>query len=100
MGPKVMTEAWACVNSRTGKPSDVETQQDPSLSTTLTEIGKKWTFKQPDAEASIMTAKGEIVYIGRYAEGVVLRLREDSHQTVFLTKAMAEKLAQKLLGKT
>lgn len=99
MGPKVVTEAWACVNSKTGKPSQVETQEDASLSATLTEIEKKWTFKQPDTECSIMTAKGEIVYVGRYGEGIVLRLKEDAHQKVFLTKAMAEKLAQKLLGK-
>lgn len=100
MEPKVLIEAWATVQSKGGRPSAVERHEDKELSATLGEISKKWDFRQPDSEFSIMTAKGEIVYVGQYEEGVVLRFKEDKNQRVFLTKDMAAKLGKRLLGKS
>lgn len=100
MGPKVMTEAWAEVMSKPGQPSAVERHDDPTLSTKLGELSRKWEGEQPESELSIVTAKGELAYVGHYEEGVVIRLHDDRRQLVFLTKDMAERLGKKLIKRT
>lgn len=97
---KVVSEAWAEVASQPGKPSSVERHDDPKLSAKLDGLSKKWQLGEPESEFSIMTAKGELAYVGNYEEGVAIRLHEDSRQIVFLTKDMAERLGKKLLRKT
>lgn len=100
MGPEIQTEAWAEVTSKPGQPSSVEKHDDPTLSTKLGELSKKWKFREPKSECSIMTAKGELTYVGRYEEGVVIRLHDDQRQIVFLTKDMAERLGKSLIKRT
>lgn len=100
MGPETQTEAWAEIFTKPGKPSSVERHDDPALSSTLGELAKKWQLEGPNSEFSIMTSKGEQAYVGKYDEGVVLRLNDDKRQMVFLTKDMAERLGKKLIQKT
>jgi hypothetical protein len=100
MGPEIQTEAWAEVTSKPGQPSSVEKHDDPTLSTKLDELSKKWQFREPKSECSIMTAKGELTYVGRFEEGVVIRLHDDQRQMVFLTKDMAERLGKSLIKRT
>lgn len=99
MSPELQTEAWAEVVSKPGKPSSVERHDDPALSIKLGELSKKWQSREPNSEFSIMTSKGELVYMGRYEEGIVLRLSEDPHQIIILTTEMAERLGKKLVNK-
>lgn len=98
MSPQVQSEAWAEIMSKPGKASEVERHEDPALSVKLEGISKSWETRDPKAEWSVMTAKGELVYVGRYEEGVVLRLNDNSRQIVYLTNDMANQLG-KLLHK-
>jgi hypothetical protein len=50
----------------------------------------------PDLHVSIM-APDELVFVGRYPEGIVLRLNDDKDQITFLTNEMAAVLAKKLV---
>lgn len=98
MNLKIITEAWATIQSRTGKPSAAKKYEDPNLFVTLDKVSKKWDHDQPASEFSILTSKGEVVYIGLYPEGVVLRLKDESSKAVFLTREMAKILGEKLVG--
>lgn len=60
-------------------------------------LKKKWESSHPDEEWSVMLEKGELVYVGRYAEGVVLRLNDKEDQITFLTAEMAAELGRKLM---
>lgn len=63
----------------------------------------KWYAKDPeiypDEEFSVMLHSGELVYVGRYPEGVVLRLNDKEAQVTFLTTEMAAELSLKLAAR-
>jgi hypothetical protein len=90
---------WATVFTR--GTSKVEKHLEVGMEEKLEILKHKWFSKNPpqcpDEEFSVM-APDELVYIGRYSEGVVLRLNDKEDQITFLTQEMAEELARKLIS--
>lgn len=92
---------WAVVLTRNGK-SNFEKRLDIGMETNLETLRRKWFSKEleiyPDEESSVMLHSGEQVYVGRYPEGVVLRLNDKEDQVTFLTREMAAELGLRLLA--
>ena len=58
----------------------------------------KWKTNTPDDELSLLIGKKEAVYVGRFSEGIVLRLNDNDDQVTFLTGDMARMLGERLLS--
>ncbi len=90
---------WALVVSEVG---DLETldyaNADPRLKRRLEVLSKKWESRWPDSEASIVTKEGSHIYMGRYYEGVVIRVNGNEDQVTYLTTEMAHRFAKLLLN--
>ncbi len=67
----------------------------------LRTLKEKWFSNDPpqypDEEFSVMCHGTELVYFGRYPEGVVLRLNDKEDHVSFLTEGMATDLARRLV---
>lgn len=61
-------------------------------------LKEKWKKDRPNDELSILIGKNEAVYVGRFTEGIVLRLNDDEDQVTFLTGDMAQVLGERLLS--
>jgi len=92
---------WALVSSRDHSPSQVEEHCDGEMESKIGVIKRMWESKQPDdyprEEYSIVNGEGDQIYIGRYTEGIVVRLNDSPQQVTFLTTAMVDELLKKLM---
>lgn len=90
---------WGVVLT-SNKESHFEKRLENGMEAKLETLKKKWFSKEPeihpDDEFSVMLHSGELVYVGRYPEGVVLRLNDKEDQVTFLTAEMAAELGAKL----
>lgn len=92
------TPNWGIAITRLGN-SRYETRTERGMEEKLEALRKKWGSARPDEEWSVMLEKGELVYMGRFAEGVVLRLNDKEDHITFLTPEMAAELGRKLMVK-
>ncbi len=89
---------WSLVVS---EAADLETldyaNADPRLKRRLDVLAKKWESRRPDSEASIVTNERIHIYMGRYYEGVVIRVNGNEDDVTYLTTEMAHRFARMLL---
>jgi len=92
---------WGIVISKQGTDSHFETHLEAAMDEHLSTLKDRWeSDEEPSEELSIMAAgAGETIYIGRYPEGVVVRLNDRNNQITFLTNEQAAELGNRLLGK-
>lgn len=80
--------------------SRFEKRLEVGMEEKLETLRQKWFAKDPeiypDEEFSVVLHSGELVYVGRYPEGIVLRLNDKEDQVTFLTAEMAVELGLKL----
>lgn len=88
---------WATAITKAGNESHIVTHTEIGMNEKLEVLKKKWESSEPDDEFSIMVGNSEHVYVGRYAEGIVLRVNDKDDQATFLTTEMAADLGQKLV---
>lgn len=90
---------WAVAMTKAGFKTEIEKRMEEEMDHKLEILKKKWATSEPDDECSIMVGGGKVeaVYMGRYAEGIVLRLNDDEKQITFLTSDMAAVLGKRLL---
>jgi hypothetical protein len=69
---------------------------EPGMEEKIEALKKNWESRTPDSEESIVISAGTLVYVGRYPQGVVLKLNDDPEHVTFLTTEMAVKLSQVL----
>lgn len=93
---------WGIVESKDGK-SSFHKRWEALVNEKLEILKKKWYSQDPPEypteELSVM-APDDVLYVGYYAEGVVLKLNDKEDQVTFLTHEMATELGRKLLGKS
>ncbi len=89
---------WSLVVS---EAADLEIQDfanaDPRLNRRLDHLKKKWDAREPDSAASVVTKEGTPIYMGRYHEGVVIRLNGNEDHVTYLTTEMAHRFARMLM---
>jgi len=69
---------------------------EPGMEEKLEILKKNWASRTPDSEESIVLSSGTVVYVGRYPQGVVLKLNDDPEHIAYLTTEMAQKLGSAL----
>ncbi len=102
MSPPKRTN-WGIVVSKGegsgGQAHLVEERFDAGMDAKLETLKRRWYSQKPpqypDMQFSVM-APLELVFLGRYREGFVLRLNDDPAQVAFLTNEMAAELARRL----
>lgn len=86
--------------SSTNRNEVVTPHSEPEVGSKLEALRSRWASEEPTREFSIVGPHGELVYVGRSPEGVVLRLKDDKGEhIVFLTTAMASELGAELTQK-
>lgn len=68
----------------------------PTKDDQLKELAKAWKEREPEAEFSLHTTKGQVVYVACYKGGLVLRIGEQK-KVALLTTGMAQRLGGKLI---
>jgi hypothetical protein len=65
---------------------------EPGMEEKLEMLRKNWASRTPDKEFSLTLGTGTLVYVGRYPQGVVLKLNDNADQVTYITNEMAAKL--------
>lgn len=65
---------------------------EPGMEEKLLALKKNWASRTPDKEFSLTLGSGTLVYVGRYPQGIVLKLNDNPEQVTYLTNAMAVQL--------
>lgn len=89
---------WGIAITKEGK-SLAAARYEEGAKERLEALKRKWGTQTPAIEYSIMIKTGELVYVGRYEEGVVLRVSGNEEHVTFLTTDMAAELGQALTTK-
>ena len=90
---------WATVKTAGSSPPVDEAHLEPEMEPRLKVLKARWAFEPPDEELSIVVADGELVYVARYAEGIVLRVNDKRKHITFLTHAMAAAVGEAMSQK-
>jgi len=85
---------WGIAITREGK-SLAAAKYEEGAKEKLETLKRKWESDVPNIEYSLMIKTGELAYVGRYEEGVVIRINGKEEAT-FLTTQMAAELGQAL----
>ncbi len=89
---------WAMVVTQAGDEPEEFPRADPQLGSRLEVLAQKWKNRNPDTEVSVVTRGGDRIYMGRFYEGVVIRLNGNEDECVFLTTEMARQFGEWLIG--
>ena len=89
---------WSMLETQAGsKPREVP-QSEPEMDSRLEVLKNKWEGRDPDTQVSVINHEGDLVFMGRYYEGVVIRLYGPDGPVTFLTTEMAKQFGECLVG--
>lgn len=93
-----MNSNWSMLLTEAGgDPTDVP-QLDEEMDGRLETLRKKWEARNPDTTVSVVNHDGDLICMGRYYEGVVIRLHGPDGPVTFLTNEMAKQFGEWLVG--
>ncbi len=90
---------WSMLVSEAGEEPNETQQLEKLMEARLATLEKKWEDRHPDLEVSVVNREGDRIYMGRYYEGVVIRLNGPDGPVTFLTTEMAKQFGEWLVGR-
>jgi broad specificity phosphatase PhoE len=89
---------WSIVVTHIDQEALDQPHSDQKMDSRLEVLKQKWANRNPDVAVSVVNHDGDLVCMGRYFEGVVIRINGNDDQVTFLTNDMAKQLGQWLTG--
>ena len=89
---------WAIVKTEAGSEPRAIERVDKDQLERLRILRSKWENRNPDYNVSIVNTYGDLIYMGRFNEGVVIRLNGPDGPVTYLTTEMASEFARELIG--
>lgn len=93
-----MRDNWSLLVTHAGSPGTQDRRAEEKMESRLETLKTKWEKRHPDLEVSIVNREGDRIYMGRYFEGVVVRLKGPNGPVTFLTTEMARQFGKWLVG--
>lgn len=94
-----MKPNWSLLVTKAGTPPKEQAVfEEKEMESRIHTIQKKWENRNPDSEVSVVNREGDLIYMGRYFEGVVIRVNGNNEHTTFLTAEMAKQFGEWLVG--